>query len=153
MVFFRALRVQPRRRPYNRTMPALRRHRLFTVLLALCSLLFMQLAVAGYSCPGVAPRAQEVEAMPKAVMPCAESMALALATDDAQPNLCQAHCQSAQTAGDNPAPQVPVATVDHGALITSPVSVALPMRSAPQASLLARATAPPLAIRNCCLRI
>ena len=134
-------------------MLTLRRHRLFTVLLALCSLLFMQLAVAGYSCPGVEPRAQEVEAMAQAVMPCGESMALAMATDDAQPNLCQAHCQSAQACGDNPAPQVPVAAVDHGALNMSPLADAVPMRSAPQASLLARATAPPLAIRNCCLRI
>ena len=134
-------------------MPALRRHRLFTVLLALCSLLFMQLAVAGYSCPGVESRMQGVAAMTEAGMPCAESMVLATTTDDAQPNLCQAHCQSAQASGDNPAPQVPVAAVDHGALIMSPVDNALPMRCAPQASLLVRATAPPLAIRNCCLRI
>ena len=141
-------------------MLTLRRHRLFTVLFALCNLLFMQLAVAGYSCPGVEVRMQEmqdVEAMAKAGMPCAESMALsmalAMATDDVQPNLCQAHCQSAQAAGDNPAPQVPVAAVDHGAFLMSPAAVASPMRSAPQASLLARATAPPLAIRNCCLRI
>lgn len=134
-------------------MPTLRRNRLFTVLFALCNLLFMQLAVAGYACPRVEARMQGVEAMDKAGMPCAESLALAMATDDAQPNLCQAHCQSAQASGDNPAPQVPVAAVDHGALIMSPVAIALPMRSAPQASLLARATAPPLAIRNCCLRI
>lgn len=134
-------------------MLTLRRHRLFTVFLALCSLLFMQLAVAGYSCPGVESRMQGVEAMAQAGMPCAESMALAMATDDAQPNLCQAHCQSAQASADNPAPQVPVAAVDHGAFIMSPVAVAPPLRSAPQASLLARATAPPLAIRNCCLRI
>ena len=141
----------------------LRRHRLLTVLFALCNLLFMQLAVAGYSCPGVESRMQEmqemqdVEAMARAGMPCAESMALAvamaMATDDVQPNLCQAHCQSAQAAGDNPAPQVPVAAVDHGAFLMSSAAVASPMRSAPQASLLARATAPPLAIRNCCLRI
>lgn len=134
-------------------MSCLRRHRVLTVLVALCSLLFMQLAVAGYSCPGVESRLQGVEAMAQAGLPCAESMARAMATDDAQPNLCQAHCQAAQASGDNPAPQVPVAAVDHGALLVSPVAVAPPPRSAPQACLLARATAPPLAIRNCCLRI
>ena len=91
--------------------------------------------------------------MNKAGTPCAESMALAMTTDDAQPNLCQAHCQSVQASSDNPAPQVPVAALDHGALIMSRVAIAPPLRSAPQASLLARATAPPLAIRNCCLRI
>ena len=98
---------------------------------------------------------QGVEAMNQAGTPCAESMemAVAMTTDGAQPNLCQAHCQSVQVLSDNPAPQVPVAVVDHGAFVMSPVAVPPPLRSAAQASLLARATAPPLAIRNCCLRI
>ena len=150
MLFFRGLRVQPRRR-YNRTVSFLRRHRLFTVLFALCSLLFMQLAVAGYSCPGPESRVQEVAAMAQAGMPCADSMSMAL--DDEQPNLCKAHCDPVQAGTGHDAVQVPALAADNGMLHAAALSIALPQRSAPQPSLLARTTAPPLAIRNCCFRL
>jgi hypothetical protein len=132
-------------------MTALRRHRLLTVLFALCSLLFMQLAVAGYSCPGFESRVREIAAMAEAGMPCAQEMAMTI--DAAQPNLCHAHCQSAQATGDTPALQVPAALVDHRALFAAPAAVVLVERFRPDPSLLAQATAPPLAIRNCCWRI
>lgn len=128
----------------------LRRHRFLTVLVALCSLLFMQFAVAGYSCPGFESRVQEVSAMAQAGMPCAESMSMAM--DDAQPNLCQAHCQTAQPAGDNVALQVP-ALASTPAPFGIALSAAHAQRRLPQPSLLTRATAPPLTIRNCCFRI
>ena len=150
MLFFRGLRVQPRRR-YNRTVSSLRRHRLITVLFALCSLLFMQLALAGYSCPGAESKVQDVAAMAQAGMPCAESMAVGL--DDGQPNLCKAHCEPVQAGTDHPADHVPALAMDSGALRVMPVPVALAQRVAPQASLLTRNTDPPLAIRNCCFRL
>lgn len=150
MLFFRGLRVQPRRR-YNRPVSTLRRHRLFTVLFALCSLLFMQLAVAGYSCPGSESRVQEIAAMAQAGMPCADSMSMAL--DDEQPNLCKAHCEPVQAASDHDTVQVPALAADNGVPHAAPLAIALPPRFAPQQSLLARATAPPLAIRNCCFRL
>ena len=132
-------------------MPRPRRHRLATVLVALCSLLFMQLAVAGYSCPGFESRVREVAAMAQAGMPCAQDMAMAL--DDEQPNLCKAHCEPVQAGTDHPAIQLPALAADNGPFQPLPMAGALTRRGAPQASLLARATAPPLAIRNCCFRL
>ncbi len=132
-------------------MPCLRRHRLATVFVALCSLLFMQLAVAGYSCPGFESRVREVAAMAQAGMPCAQEMSMAL--DDEQPALCKAHCEPVQAGTDHPAIVLPALAADNGLFQPLPPAAALPRRSAPQASLLARATAPPLAIRHCCFRL
>ncbi|CAN5475296.1 hypothetical protein BH10PSE16_BH10PSE16_05200 [soil metagenome] len=127
------------------------RHRLITVLFALVSLLFMQLAVAGYACPGSESKIAEAAAMAEAGMPCAESMSLTM--DDQQPNLCHAHCQAGQQSADkyqSPAP-IPL-----GALPANfSLQVALPVFSeAPlQAPHLKRTTAPPVSIRNCCFRL
>ena len=131
-------------------MSAPRRRRLATVLFALFSLLFMQLAVAGYACPGFGSRVQEMSAMATAGMPCAESMAMVL--DDQDPGLCAAHCQSVQPACSDVALTVPamvaVGTVDY---LATPVST--PLAAMDGAPLLARAKPPPLAVRNCCFRI
>lgn len=128
-----------------------RRNRLITVLFALVSLLFMQLAVASYVCPGTASKVAEVAAMAEAGMPCAESMTLAM--DDAQPNLCQAHCQAGQQTADRyelPAPVVMVTLpADFTLPLTAPVFLGAPL----QAPHLRRITAPPVAIRNCCFRL
>lgn len=60
-----------------------RRTRLITVCLALVSLLFMQLAVASYACPGAqSSRVAEVAAMAEAGMPCAETMSLPWTTSN-----------------------------------------------------------------------
>ena len=128
-----------------------RRHRLITVLFALASLLFMQLAVAGYVCPGSGSKIAEVAAMAEAGMPCAESMPLNM--DDQQPHLCHAHCQAGQQSADKYQTPAPVAL---GALPADfSLQVALPVFSeAPlQAPHLQRTTAPPVAIRNCCFRL
>jgi hypothetical protein len=127
------------------------RNRLTTALLALMSLLFMQLALATYVCPGSALKAAEVAAMAEAGMPCAQSMALTM--DDQQPNLCHAHCQAGQPSADKSELPSPVAI---GALPADfTLQVALPAFSeAPlQAPHLQRTTAPPVAIRNCCFRL
>ena len=131
-------------------MSAPRRRRLATVLFALFSLLFMQLAVAGYACPGSGARVQEVSAMAQAGMPCAASMAMAM--DDQDPALCAAHCQSAQPACSDLVLTVPamavVGTMDY--LVEPATNPAAAIGGAP---LLARAKPPPLSVRNCCLRI
>lgn len=128
-----------------------RRARLITVLLALVSLLFMQLAVAGYACPGKQPRIQAAVAMTETAMPCAESMEMTI--DDAQPNLCQAYCQAeSQSAYKYQLP--PFLAVD--ALPSTPALqlALLPVVEVPLPTPhLQRSTAPPLAIRNCCFRI
>ena len=131
-----------------------RRNRFATVLFALVSLLFMQLAVAGYSCPGSADRSARLDVMaemPQAGMPCAESMALTM--DDEQPGLCHAHCQAGQQSADKY--QVPglaslaVLATDFPLPSFTPALLGAPL----QAPLLRRTTAPPLAVRNCCFRI
>jgi len=75
-----------------------RRFRLIAVLFALVSLLFMQLAVAGYVCPATAGKVARTANTADSSMPCAESMLLG--ADDAQPNLCMAHCQADQQTAD-----------------------------------------------------
>ena len=128
-----------------------RRHRLLIVLFALISLLFMQLAVASYACPGAKVEVAEIAAMSKAGLPCAESMTTGV--DEDQPNLCRAHCQTGQQVADKyelPAPvgigSLPVNfTVSDIAAVVTGVPV--------QAPHLKRTTAPPVAILNCCFRL
>ena len=135
-------------------MPRICRHRLITVLFALCSLLFMQLAVAAYACPGIGAKVAKVAeaaAMAEAGMPFAESMTLA--TDDEQPHLCQAHCQAESQSAEK-FQLLSLLAVD--ALPSAPaLQIALPtLVAAPlHAPHLKRTTAPPLYIRNCCFRL
>ena len=128
-----------------------RKSRLFTVLVALVSLLFMQLAVAGYACETDASKAAQAKLAVMTAMPCAESMVMAV--DESQPSLCHAHCQAAEQSADKY--QVPSAT--DVALLPSGLTLdgAFPMFAsvALQAPYLQRTTAPPLAIQNCCLRL
>jgi len=125
--------------------------RLITVLVALVSLLFMQLAVAAYACEGNVSKAEQVKSEIMADMPCAESMVMAV--DEGQPSLCHAHCQATEQSADKY--QVPLA-IDVGLLPsrlllegTFPIFVGV----MPQAPYLQRNTAPPLTIQNCCLRL
>jgi hypothetical protein len=138
----------------------LRRHRLLTVLVALASLLFMQLAVAGYACPGQGAgvsqvNAQDTGATSDARMPCAESMGLpeAVAIDVHQPALCHAHCQDSPQMTDGHTLQLPAAMAGAVVAYLSVPRDSPPVAGAPQAPLLARATPPPLSIRHCCFRI
>ena len=128
-----------------------RRIRLTTVLFALLSLLFMQLAVASYVCPGAISKVAETAAMADASMPCAESMPLHM--DDEQPGLCHAHCQAGQASVDKheSPPPAPI-----GALLpdfTIPVIIKAFSEAPLQAPHLQRTTAPPISIRNCCFRL
>lgn len=132
-------------------MPSRRQSRLITVFIALVSLLFMQLAVAGYACPGVQQKVAEASTMDETKMPCAESMAVNM--DDDQPNLCQAHCHAGHQTADRyelPAP-LNISTVPVSFLMPdiAPVFLGAPL----QRPHLKRTTAPPLAIRHCCFRI
>lgn len=124
-------------------MPARRRHRLVTVLFALFALLSMQLAVAAYTCPSAS--------MAVAGAPCAGAASLGM--DQEQPGLCQAHCQSTQQNVDkvqSPAP-VPLLAGNFVYAI-EPARLVVPAQPT-QLPSLARTTAPPIAVRNCCFRI
>ena len=133
------------------TMFSGRRHRLITVLLALCSFLFMHLAVASYVCPAAGSKVADVAAMAEAGLSCAQAMPLNM--DDAQPNLCQAHCQPGGQSADKYQPPSPVAIralpADFSLPVIVPVFLGVPL----QAPHLKRITAPPVAIRHCCFRL
>ena len=121
------------------------RHRLITVLFALTSLLFTQLALAGYVCPGSASKVVE------ASMPCAESMSMAM--DQEQPSLCHAHCQEGQQKADTYQMPVLASLPNYGADYLISRILPVPIGTHLQAPLLRRSSTPPLAIRNCCFRI
>ncbi len=128
-----------------------RRNRWLTVLVAVAALLFGQLALANYACPGSA-KATEVAQMFRAGMPCAEEMSRAM--DEQQPVLCHAHCQSAQQSADSY--QVPLlATLEQlGPVLTLAAAAVSGEGSAlPPRRVLPPPAGPPLAIRHCCLRI
>jgi hypothetical protein len=128
-----------------------RRNRLITVLFALVSLLFMQLAVASYACPGMSSKVTATSEMAEAGMPCAQSMTATM--DEEQPNLCQAHCQAGQQVADKTQLPAPVAITALPPDFTLPV-IALVYQGAPlQAPHLVRTTAPPVSIRHCCFRL
>jgi hypothetical protein len=127
-----------------------RRNRIVTVLLALASLLFMQLAIASYSCEASLDqvgKAAVIAAMAQADMPCDEAMS------DDHSNLCHAHCKAdPQTADKYQVPAVP-SLADLANDFPLPIVTPAPVGALLQAPLLRRTTAPPLAVRNCCFRI
>ena len=135
-------------------MIVLLRHRLLIVLVALVSLLFMQLAVAGYVCPAGMPgmKAEVTDVSAHAGMPCAGSMS-ETSKDDVQPALCHAHCHSDQQSADTyqlpDLPVMPAIAPVFGKQDGLHISRGVPR----QAPLLQRTTAPPLSVRNCCFRI
>jgi hypothetical protein len=133
------------------TMSSRRRNRMFTVLIALISLLFMQLAVASYACPGAIPQAAEIATMAQTAMPCEGTMASA--TDDQLPGLCQAHCQAEHQSAEKYQVPALVALTDIGPSFISTRVIPLPLGAPLQAPLLMRTTAPPLTVRNCCFRL
>jgi len=123
-------------------------------VIALISLLSMQLAVAAYVCPqlSVAPANGQGQVM---VMAQDHEMSCCEKPDQEQPALCHAHGQAGKQSLDKPEPP-PVQPFTAVGLITS-----LPFSDMADAGAsatvyiasLARTTAPPVAIRNCCLRI
>ncbi|OGB32467.1 MAG: hypothetical protein A3F78_12895 [Burkholderiales bacterium RIFCSPLOWO2_12_FULL_61_40] len=128
-----------------------RHSRLITAFLMLVSLLFTQLAVAGYVCPSGFETAAQITAMAQADMPCAQSMAASM--DDTQPNLCHAYCQAGRQTADKyelPTP-LDISMLSTGIFlpVRTPVFWGAPL----QLPHLKRATAPPLSIRHCCFRI
>lgn len=127
------------------------RTRLLTAFFALVSLLFMQLAVAGYVCPGTGSKVADISVMAEAGMPCDQSMTPNM--DEVQPNLCQAHCKAGQQTADKYELPAPVAAAALPADFTLPAVVPVFSGAPLQTPHLMRTTAPSVAIQNCCLRL
>lgn len=119
---------------------ALRR---FIAKLGIVALLFMQLAVAAYACPGVPSSSDS----PMVMSTSDAAMDDCPMGDRSAPNLCKQHCQhDGQATGQASAP---VFAVDLPLLAVLPVVEVLPAPVAPDVSseFLAHATSPPPAIR------
>lgn len=119
-------------------------------------LLFAQLAVAAYACPGLAAKAPDTgmasaAATMVAQMPGCEDMVGAL--DPEQANLCAEHCKQGQQSDQAPTLTVPVA------MLTAlyPTTPSLPGNASPRptaATLSALvAASPPHAVLHCVYRI
>lgn len=128
-----------------------RTFRLFTALVAILSVLFMQHAVAAYLCPGVPMGSNTLvmKAMPD--MPGCTGM------DSDQSTLCHVYVQgdAAKQSLDKPPAVahpafVPVLMMLSLAIFDLPIA---PPVHPPSYIALARPVAPPIAIRNCCFRI
>lgn len=125
--------------------------RFVVAVVALLSILFMQLAVASYACPAM-DLEHGSQAMAATQM---EDMAGCHDMDPEQPSLCHAYGQTGNQSLDKPAvpPLQPFLAVGFG-LPATPLGATRPPDFAfPGTIFLTRATAPPLAIRNCCFRI
>lgn len=130
-----------------------RSHRWLTALIALCSMLFMQLAVSAYACP---PQVAGVTEVTQVMAAAHERMSMpdCAGMDQQQPVLCAAHAHPGQPSLDKP--DLPTVSP----FIPSALSVTvIPLPPAAHAGLpppgdrlLTRATAPPLAIQHCCFR-
>jgi NADH:ubiquinone oxidoreductase subunit 3 (subunit A) len=130
-----------------------RSSRLVAAFIALVSMLFMQLALAGYACPSLKiSYLNEPVTMPSDDgnrMPGCEGM------DKEQPSLCHAHDQAGNQSLDKPElPYVQPFIATALMLVLHDIEVAYsPSAIQPDSLLLTRTVAPPLSIRNCCFQI
>ena len=132
----------------------LRRHRFRLVLLACAHLLFMQLALAQYVCPGMGGMGEPAVATVSAQASAAHGGDCADAGNPERAALCMAHCQAA---GSSPqAHHVPVFAPLPLNGLPPPWGHALepPFAAALQSSRWTdHANSPPISLRHCCLRI
>jgi hypothetical protein len=128
-----------------------RSSRWYAAVIAMLSMLFMQLAVAAYACPQLAAGAATgaTESAHGHHMSCCQQ------PDPVQPALCHAHGQAGKQSLDKPEPPPVQPFSAVGLAIPLPSVGAVDGRASAPADIasLARTTAPPLAIRHCCLRI
>lgn len=134
-----------------------RHNRHVGAMLALLCMLFMQLAVAGYACPMPAGAAtHSAEAMPAMAAMMADGHAMpGCEKMEMVPSLCHANAHAQQQSLDkHEVPPLPLFVAATLLLVFDAVAPPdLGHAGAPVATLMARATAPPLSIRNCCLRL
>lgn len=135
--------------------------RLIAACIMLFSMLFMQLAVAAYACPGLTSHVQMQQDQPlpeyamQAVAMDAVDMSACTGADEVQPNLCHAYDHVGHQSVDKP--DVPAVS----SFIPTTLVLALESFNSPEPSRLSeahsrkltRTTAPPLSIQHCCFRI
>jgi len=131
--------------------------RLISTIIALVSMLFVQLAVAGYVCPSYSA----VHGSSSAAIAMIDDAGFAgdmidcSTMDHAQPNLCHAFTHTSDQSLDKPGypnvlPFVPsvltlvILTLEHSDLAAMPW---------PDSTVALHVLSPPLSITNCCFRI
>lgn len=119
--------------------------RFLAAWLALFAVLFSQLAVASYACPFMAAPIEMTAPM--------EGGCDGMPMDQDQPALCHAHGQQGDQSLDKPLVSMPQPALLQGLAGDRQADPGIPGTPGEQRSLLARATAPPVALRHCCLRI
>jgi hypothetical protein len=139
---------------WRQIMKLSRPSRFVAAAIALFSILFMQLAVAAYVCPTLSLD-HHSQTMSASVGVAAAEMPACHDMDPAEPSLCHAYGQAGNQSLDKPVvpPLQPFMAVGFG-LPVSPLDIIYPPAfTLPGTTFLTHATAPPLAIRNCCFRI
>jgi hypothetical protein len=133
-------------------MPLARSLRRRVASIVALALLFMQLAVAAYACPGNAAPDPSM-----AGMPCQQMMAGRLAVDQDQPALCFQHCQADAA---QPQPDLTQPAVSLAAALVSWCALAAATNAAHDAPAWhahererGRAPPPPHSIAHCCWRV
>jgi hypothetical protein len=126
--------------------------RVAAAVVALFSMLFMQLAVAAYACPAMSPTPGHMTMPADSVE---HNMDNCKGMDMKTPSLCHAHDQAGNQSLDKPGtPQIqPFAASGLALPIISAGYAAVPSQATPKSLVLTRTTAPPISIRNCCFRI
>jgi hypothetical protein len=125
-----------------------------SAVLAIGAILFAQIAIAAHACAAFAQGGMPAPAAMGAHGEGANCDEMNAGQANPDPvNLCFEHCQKGfQSVDSHPVPFVlPPAAPIYVVELPDPLSA---LRSTPQYSraLLARVTAPPLAVRNCCFR-
>lgn len=135
-------------------MNRLRQSHRFAALFTLVSLLFMHMALAGYDCPGESldrTRTTQQATSPGAASPQPRGCD---GMDMEQPALCYAHGQVGNQSLDKPMlPLVPPFTEASHRVIPVVVDTTPPLAAPADSNFLSRTVTPPIAVRNCCLRI
>jgi hypothetical protein len=127
------------------------RPRAFAALFTVLAVLFSQLAVAAYACPGADAMMRAAIAVDEAP-PCDKHPSTEAPAPTA---LCVAHCQQGDQSLEQRGASLPAVTLL--AMPSSPLAPACGFEVAAlpeaQPSLLERPTGPPLAVRHCRFRI
>ena len=130
------------------------------------ALLFAQMAVAAYACPGLASTIASSEPAATQSQSQSESIVAAPARSTEQPlecddmsgsmdpsfaNLCAEHCRHGQQSDKTPTVSVPAAVLM--ALYSAPLPLQAAMPSHPAAAPMSAAASPPHTILHCVFRI
>lgn len=135
-------------------MAAVHKSRFLIAVMAMLSMLFTQLAVAGYVCPLL--ETMPVELVTPVAVADDASMLPCHDIDQEEPNLCSAHAQEGNQSLDKPDLPAVLQFVasSFAGIVMPPVEDQLsPLTPIADGRLLTHATAPPVSVQHCCFRI